>query len=294
MGDEGTGKGVYGRTMCSFFGQHSFHASSGEHLTGRFNEHFQDCSLLFADEAWWPGDKSGEGSIKRNITEDTLIIEPKFLGKMTIRNCLKIIICSNDEWIVPAGVSARRFVVSNVSEEHKQDKGYFTALYAELADGGREAMLYDLLHMDLGNWHPRMIVNTDALVNQKIMSLDPKMRWWLDLLQEGLGCDLTDKDCCPTKALYEDYARRCGNRHVASSTAFGMSLKKLAGANLKKLDKREYRVILPRAIITRTEGKVYQLPPLKECRERMDKMLGRTGDWGDPDAEWVLIDDPPM
>jgi hypothetical protein len=299
MGDEGTGKGIYGRTMCGFFGQHAFHASSAVHLTGRFNEHLQDCSLLFADEAWWPGDRAGEGTIKRNITEDTLIIEPKFIGKMTVPNCLKVIIASNNEWTVPASISARRFVVSKVSDNYRQDRNYFAPLYAELENGGREAMLHDLLHVDLGDWHPRLIVNTAALVDQKIRSLDPKMRWWLDLLEEGqlpFGCP-TDKDCCPSKALYDNHAnhaRRLGSRRIDSDNAFGMFLSKVAGPNLRKVKNRDHKVILRRGIITDATGNVYQIPPLKECRERMDKMLSRASDWGgDPDGEWATPLEPP-
>jgi hypothetical protein len=292
MGDEGTGKGIYGRTMCGFFGQHSFHASSSDHLTGKHNEHLQDCSLVFADEAWWPGDKAAEGTIKRNITEDTLIIEPKFIGKMTVPNCLKVIIASNNEWTVPAGISARRFVVSKVSDDHRQDRNYFKLLYAELDRGGREAMLHDLLSLDLGDWHPRLIVNTAALIDQKIRSMDIKMRWWLDLLEEGqlpFGC-IVDRDCCPSKALYDDhanYVRRSGGRRVDGDNAFGMFLSKVAGPNLRKVKNRGHKVILRGGITTDATGNVYQMPPLKECRERMDKMLSRASDWGgDPDAEW--------
>jgi hypothetical protein len=33
--------------------------------------------LLFADEAFWAGDRKGEGALKRMVTEPTLFIEQK-------------------------------------------------------------------------------------------------------------------------------------------------------------------------------------------------------------------------
>jgi hypothetical protein len=59
------------------FGQHGLRIQSREHLTGRFNPHLRDCCLLFADEAYWPGDKTAEGILKGLITEPDIPIEAK-------------------------------------------------------------------------------------------------------------------------------------------------------------------------------------------------------------------------
>ena len=71
------GKGTLGNALVRIFGQHATHISSVDHLAGRFNAHLRDACFLFADEAWWPGDKSAEGTLKRLITEPTLFIEAK-------------------------------------------------------------------------------------------------------------------------------------------------------------------------------------------------------------------------
>jgi Family of unknown function (DUF5906)/Prophage CP4-57 regulatory protein (AlpA) len=64
-----------------------------------------DCVLLFADEAFWAGDKQGENVLKALITEPTLAIEPKGKDLLTVKNCLHIMMASNNEWVVPAGSS---------------------------------------------------------------------------------------------------------------------------------------------------------------------------------------------
>lgn len=187
IGGEGSGKGLLGRAMCGIFGpRHSCHISSPNDLTGRFNDHLQQCCFLFADEAYAPQDHKAESELKRLITEDTIRIEPKGIGRYTVPNPLHIIMASNNEWVVPAGVRARRYVVQEVAETHQEDKPYFTRIFVELDNGGLEAMFFDLLQIDLTGWHPRDIVRTKALAKQQEQSLDPRDEWWLHLLQTGV------------------------------------------------------------------------------------------------------------
>ena len=185
-GPQGTGKGLWGRLMCRAFGQHGVHISSHRQLTGNFNKHLLDCALLFADEAFWPGDKSAEGTFKRIVTEDTLFIEPKFFDPSMAVNRLHIIAASNASWVVPAAMDDRRCAVFDASKQYVGDREYFGQLYAEIENGGAAAMMYDLLAMDLGEWHPRYDVpKTSALLQQKELSLLPEDQWWLGLLQTG-------------------------------------------------------------------------------------------------------------
>jgi hypothetical protein len=74
QGKRGTGKGTLANAMLKLFGQHGQQISSAEHLVGRFNGHLRDTVLLFADEAYWPGNKGAEGTIKRLVTEPTIFI----------------------------------------------------------------------------------------------------------------------------------------------------------------------------------------------------------------------------
>src|SRR5262249_31922755 len=51
--------------------------------------------------------------------------------------------------------------------------------------GGAAAMLYDLLKLDLGNWHPRKVPQTKALLEQKMLSLGGLEQWWVAMLDVG-------------------------------------------------------------------------------------------------------------
>jgi hypothetical protein len=203
IGERGSGKGTLGKALSKIFGQHALHLSSPEHLTGRFNAHLRQCCFLFADEAYGPKDKTVEGVLKRLITEDTLTIEQKGRDPIEVPNLLHVMMASNNEWVVPAGARERRFVIQRVCEAHRQDPTWFGPLYKQMREGGYAAMLFDLLARDLGDWHPRDIIHTEALTGQQEESLSALDEWWLELLQTGVLAGADEND--PSRAASNKY-----------------------------------------------------------------------------------------
>jgi hypothetical protein len=107
-GKEGTGKGVFVTMLGRCFGPHFRHVVNEKHLTGNFNAHLQQCTLLYADEAFFAGDRGHESTLKALITEDSILIEPKGLDCFAVRNCVHLVMASNADWVVPASADARR------------------------------------------------------------------------------------------------------------------------------------------------------------------------------------------
>ena len=141
-GDEGTGKGVFLRCLLRIFGPHGLHISDRHHLAGKFNAHLHGCLFLFADEAYWPGDKAAEGVLKARITESTIAIEPKGFNVISAKNRLKIVMASNNDWVVPTSAAARRFAVFDVSDRYtninssqEERDTYFGSLHKEIESG---------------------------------------------------------------------------------------------------------------------------------------------------------------
>lgn len=185
-GGKGSGKGTFANALKRLFGQHGLQIFNSKHLVGSFNGHLRNCLLLFADEAFWAGDKQGESVLKGLITEPALMIEQKGVDAAPWVNRLHVIMAANADWVVPASHDERRYAVIDVGDKRIGDRAYFRALHAELANGGLAAMLHDLLRVELGDWHPRDIVHTDALQRQKERSFDPRWEWWEETLQTGL------------------------------------------------------------------------------------------------------------
>ena len=108
------------------------------------------------------------------VSEPTIPIERKGLDLKTVRSCIHLILASNNQWIVPAGVDERRFLVLDVSPVHAQDGAYFEALINQMDKGGRAAMLYDLLHFDLKTVNLRKVPATAALRGRSTSRSKPR------------------------------------------------------------------------------------------------------------------------
>ena len=183
-GPEGTGKGILARAIKYLLGQHGLAISNSKHLTGNFNAHLRDVVFLFADEAFYAGDKAHVGVLKSLVTEPYLTIEGKYQNAVQLPNYLHIMMASNEMWVVPASLRSRRWLVLDVDDSHANDHDYFAAIQAELEHGGCEAMLHELLERTpVGNL--RKIPVTVALQTQRKLSLGTTESWWLDCLHRG-------------------------------------------------------------------------------------------------------------
>jgi hypothetical protein len=103
-GGEGTGKGIFAKAVLHLLGQHGIAISNARHLVGNFNGHLRDCIFLFADEAFFAGDKQHIGVLKSLITEPHLTIEAKYQNAVQTPNFLHVMMASNEDWVVPAGL----------------------------------------------------------------------------------------------------------------------------------------------------------------------------------------------
>jgi hypothetical protein len=273
--ERGTGKSFFARYYRKLFGQHGIELSNSQHLTGRFNEHLEDCCVLVINEALWAGSQTGEAVLKTLITEDTLAIEPKGFSVRFARNYLRVIMTSNAEWVVPAGFDERRFLMLDVGTAHTQDISYFKAIAEQMDNGGLAAMLYELRHWNYSGIELRCAPKTAALTRQKILSLEPRERWLFDKLHEGrlltgdIGwCPEVDKSALA--ANFAESLRRSRGCDVRSSqTELGAFLVRVFGPKL--LDCR------PKVGDSRVRRWLF--PELAECRALFEARLGARYDW---------------
>lgn len=292
-GQKGTGKGTLGRAMAQLAGAHGLHISSPEHLIGRFNSHLQNCIFLFADEAFWAGDKAGESKLKQLVTEPTLTYEGKGRDAITGKNLIHVMMASNSDWIVPAGLDGeRRFAVFDVLDNRRGDKDFFNALNRQMyMEGGLKAMLHELGTRDLKDWAPRDgVPATHALVSQKIESMDDVEKWWYGRLVDGILTSAVgqweDGSVTVIKSLlraeYAEYARDQRMYKPADDISFGMRLAKLVklGNTQVKPTDSDFGVKVDR----NGRASAYKLPSLKVCRESMEQRLDMAMPWEKEDS----------
>jgi len=214
IGRKGVGKGTLIRCLQRIFGAHAFQVTSREEVIGKFNGHLQDCILFIADEAYWGGDKRCVGRLQGMITEVTLPIERKGIDLIQVPNYLHVVMLAEPGWVIPAGRYERRYAALAVGDARRGDKSYFRALHRQIAEGGAEAMFYDLQEMELGDWHPRDIPEAllcgAALQKQQGFNLPPLEQWYVSLLHDGVlpGALANRPNTAFTRSLLDDAKER--------------------------------------------------------------------------------------
>jgi hypothetical protein len=221
-GQQGCGKSILGVALCRIFGQHGFAISHAVHLVGKFNLHLRDTVVLFADEAFFPGDRQHIGTLNAIITQPYLTIEGKGRDIVLAPNFIHLLMASNEDWVVPASLDARRFFVLDVLPDKVGDRAYFDALWRELENGGLEAMFHDLLQEDLTGFNHRAVPDTVGLQHQKRLSLPTEYLWWEEALQRGyvfksrLGLEYEFREWLDPIAmdlLYDSYREFAREKH---------------------------------------------------------------------------------
>ncbi len=278
-GRKGAGKSFLGKAVLAPLvgGLHAVPLARQSHLTGRFNAHLAMAVLVMAEEAHWAGDKTAEGALKELITEPLVSYEGKGLPIRQGRNCAHVLMTSNEDWVFPASLDdERRACVIDVSGKRAGDRAYFSAIAAELQNGGRAAMLADLLAADLGP-HPSVgVPETEALTSQKLISMDAVGSWWLERLRDGWldGADGDWEDgpvMVPRECLQVSLRGSFGKLDPrALSTRLGMDLRRLV-PGLKASRPREE---------DGRRGRYYTFPSLADCREAFQAQAG-TVPWDD-------------
>jgi hypothetical protein len=278
-GKKGTGKGVFVSAVGKIFGSHFLHLTQSGHLTGKFNSHLKSALLVFADEAFWAGDRSAEGTLKGLITEETIQVEPKGKDSFSVRNNIRLIVASNEDWVVPASLDERRYFVLDVKDDHMQDTEYFGELVKESRGGGIAAMLHDLMSWPLGGINLREPPRTEALVGQILQSIPSIQKWYYGRLLDGkqLREGMSWERIISTQNLHKDYLDFCGQiceKYPEPDFLFSKRLREF---------EKSIKSVRPRQGFNREYS--LRFPDLAECRTNFVNKIGFNVDWEDESSE---------
>jgi hypothetical protein len=279
-GEQGAGKDTVGEIMRAIIGA-KLHTTIAdpEQLTGRFNAHQEGKLLLQIEEGFFAGHRGDRGKLKNMITAATINIERKGIDPYETRNCARLLITSNEDWVVPAEFGNRRFQVLQVSGHYANDLEYHGALRAQMFErGGCARFLHHLLSEVVVDWNRIMRpLATPALRDQQIETMEPDRRWLLDLLMDGaLPGDAHGEGIAPAAALYRAYVEACGDRRT-SKERLGRFLKKYGVKN-----ERAGRASASNGVRERD----YHYPPLSTCRARFGREFAFPLEW-DHSQDWI-------
>jgi hypothetical protein len=202
-----------------------------------------------------------------------------------VRNLSRLIIASNERWVVPAGINARRWCVLDVADAHANDREYFGAIDKQLhEDGGMAGLMHLLTTFDLKSVDVYKPPKTQALLEQKEESFQPHLQWWTETLERGT---FRYPDDGGRILETTDWPTQISKQHVWDSYALWAKQHNIKGRVLpitllhRWLSESE---LLPGHTTTRPrEGvirqRMLQMPDLQACREAFNAYLGQSRDW---------------
>ncbi|RYG99640.1 MAG: hypothetical protein EON58_03210 [Alphaproteobacteria bacterium] len=290
LGKKGAGKSIITELYGRLFGHHTFVTSHMDDAIGQFNDVMESTILLGLEEAVAPQNKAADGRLKDLITRESIRLEGKFFGVWTAPNHLRIIITSNNELVVRADGSERRYAAFEVTNPHQADpvarRAYFGLMVEQMETGGYEAMLGELLSRDIRNWNAEVIPETPALRRQKVLNLanDPVASFLYEMLSKGdyivFGAansgnphfmwSLTEDVAVPARALNAEFE--------AFTKAHGMRFSERQLAHhLARYMPPGFKSVTVRDSDLSPEGgtlRVYPFPPLEAARARFEEVTG--------------------
>ena len=298
-GGKGTGKSITASVFGKLFGRHHLHVANPSHLVGNFNAHLRDVICLFADEAFFAGDKKHESVLKMLVTEDSIPIEQKGVDVETYPNYVHLIMAANDPHVIRASGDERRYFVLEVLKNNQQDADYFGKLIDQINNGGLEALLFHLQGIDLSDFQVRNVPQTDALQEQKLLSMSVDEEWWFRKLQNGrlLDSDSEWTGSVPCDSIVSDftaYAEKWRFNRRGNETALGRFLSRVCphvGRQQRRVTVDVFNEDEMRQERKKRRVYFYDFGSLEACREAWEKTYGKVK-WEEVQDGEELIQDP--
>jgi len=187
VGPQGVGKNVFADLILgwTFDGRHYRCTTHTRQVLGDFNAILSGLCLLVLDEV---GLKtiSEANATKGLITGHTIDINRKGLDIEWENSMLHLVFLSNNtKEPIKVDPDDRRYAFLDFSDDNKNDAAFFARISEELVEGGRSAMLSELLARDI-NWMNQRIA-PDSATKQRIKrhsmgdAQSFLMQYWRDL-----------------------------------------------------------------------------------------------------------------
>ena len=211
-------------------------------------------------------------------------MERKGIDAIPFPNMRAYVIASNETHVVPAGAGARRFAVLKVNESRKEDRAYFASLAEELENGGRIEMLRYLLQEDFSDVNVYAAPKTDALFEQKLLSMSSAERYWFDLLKNARIPNITAPD-----SIWSETEEASIQVNHALADYLSSPYMVNAHSQAKRAAETELGVTLGRLIPSRRKRRLrgpegarfyaWILPSLAEARTEWQQQYGDEHSW---------------
>ena len=188
-GKKRIGKGTFIKLIGELIGDnHYFETNQPDKIFGRFNAHLHRTILAYLNEAVWSGDKSLESRIKGIVTDEDMTYEMKGGAIYGAKNVTRLILDSNEKYIVPATADEGRYLVLGATDSRKGDTEFLgKANNLRKSKKGMEKVMYVFANFDYKPYehYLREAPKSKFMIEQIVQNLSKIQEWWYRNLQEG-------------------------------------------------------------------------------------------------------------
>jgi hypothetical protein len=285
LGGQGVGKGTLEIILRKIFAATTLMVSDVDSVVGRFNSCLERAYVVFMDEALFKGDKKSTDRLKNFVTAKHIQIEAKHQPERSIESFHRFFAASNSQHFANTEYDDRRMFYLKVSEQFKGNHEYWNALHKAIREGEVEAMVHDLLALDLTDFVPGNRPASKELLHQKIQSLPSFERFWFGALWDGETYELRAySNSCSHSEWQADYFWKSKDilevyEHKSRAERYHT---KLNGRDVAEA----LRTICPTAKLSRRmengdRANGYDLPDLATARTEFAAYLGGGISWPD-------------
>jgi Family of unknown function (DUF5906) len=290
--EEGSGKSMIINAICEMVGiNNAFPVSNLKMVFGDFNEIMDSCLLLSFEESDIKSNIRYTRELRDLITNPYALVNKKHKSHHRQPNFTRVVFIGNAEVLAYISRTDRRHTILRSAAIKIGKVDYFKDLKYVLDNGGKEALMYYLLHKDISKFTPFMSMWTEELDEQKELSTDKSLdSVWLEWLESGSLPFEEFNDKRQRWITVQEKLLYCMNRIIKRDGGKELSMKSFG---------RKFRKIVPP--MTRSEDMkykpdgfhvqlyAYDIPSLKECRAHFAAYMGwKNKVWNDVEANWEV------
>lgn len=280
-GPQGTGKSTVFQTVAKIYGDYAT-VLNQRGLEDKFNSDWSDSKLfILAEEVVARAEMWHiKNELKELVTGEWIRVNPKNIAAYRQKNQVNVAYLSNENQPLPIENDDRRHCV--IYTPPMLDEKFYDEVFFELENGGVEAFYHYLLHLDLGDFHPKKRPPMTQAKKELIsLSMPSDMRFISDWISGDTQWPVVP---CASGDLYAAYMRWCrlnGESRPRPSNQFHGAVARQPGwckkkarvyisSQCKGATKLEYVVIPPDSILqaagTEKQPTRDMVSWLSECR----------------------------
>jgi putative DNA primase/helicase len=220
----GAGKNAPFVPLQKIMGQkHCWVISDLDEVFGSFNSHVSQAIIVVFDEVVYNKSRKVANKLKNFATADTMPLKEKYCNMVQLDHYANTFILSNNRQVIPLDAGDRRYFVlaPDNSKTGRSNYATYKDYYDRVRNVDPSHLLQYLLSIDLSDFDPRQIPDTEEHFKQLMLSLAPVpqflfnfLRYTPDHLEHWFDSDKA------LSTIYDEFDRSIPNHHTTKALFF--------------------------------------------------------------------------